>query len=206
MKIARRDDSMLRVVDFPIDVGVASSIFVVFALMALIHDVVSGVYSTQRLLGISACAITGLLVAAFFIKRSIFEFDRQRQLLMWRRGGLFGAKSGRVPFDRIRSATVESITGDGSALRYRTAVVTNEGTLPITEYYTLGAGERCEQMRDEINRIVHPGAPSTVENDIREMARDEHSVRAVAMAKQKLGLSTSDAVRFVSDASGDDRK
>jgi hypothetical protein len=201
MKIVRPNEDLLKVVDFPIDIGVVSSLFVIVALVGFIQDIVSGVYSTRREVGMAVCALAGLGAAALFIKRSVFEFDRRRRILTWRRDGLFRAKAGCVPFDKIRAATVESITGDStSVLRYRTAVATDDGTIPITEYYTLGGGERCERTRDEINRFVDPEAVVSADNDIREMARAGHSVRAVAMAKQKLGLSTSEAVRYVDQA------
>ena len=202
MKIARRDESVLTVVDFPIVTGVASLLLVISPVIVFIRDLVSGVRSTRLELGMVALALTGLLTGALFVKRGVFEFDRRRRILTWRRGGVFGAKGGCVPFEKIRSATVETIANDTSAVRsYRTEVATNDGTIPITQYYSQGKRKRCERMREEINRFVHPEAcPGGAENDVREMARNDHSVGAVALAKEKLGLSTSEAVRFVDEA------
>ena len=160
MKIARRDESVLTVVDFPIGTGVMSLLFVIVALVGLIRDLKSGgVRSTRDEFWMVVMALTGLLTGALFTKRGVFEFDRRRRILTWRRVGVFGAKGGCVPFEKIRSATVETITGDTSAVRsYRTEVATNDGTIPITQYYSTGERKRCERMREEINRFVHPEA------------------------------------------------
>src|SRR5438045_978633 len=131
MKIARRDESVLTVVDFPIGWGVASLLFVIFAVIGFIIALKSGVRSTRQELGMVAFGLAGLLTGALFAKRGVFEFDRRRRILTWRRRGVFGAKGGCVPFENIRTATVETILNDTSAIKsYRTEVATNDGTIP----------------------------------------------------------------------------
>jgi hypothetical protein len=53
---------------------------------------------------------------------------------------------------------------------------------------------RCERLR-EINRVLNKPAAAP-DDDIREMARAVHSIRAVGRTKKQLGVSTTQAVAF----------
>jgi hypothetical protein len=199
MKVARSDESVLILRDFPLGVGAVSVILAVVPLAAMIQDFVRGVGWRERAVPMGLATILALVVGAVFSKFSVFRFDRRRRVLVWRRRGLLRAEGGSVPFDAIRSAVVETVT-DSSALQYRVALTTDGGSIPLTLYYSLGAGERCERLRDRINQFVGTEPLRHPDADIRAMASGGHSVRAVALAKQQLGLSTSEATRMIDEA------
>jgi len=205
MKVARSDESVLTLRDFPLAVCVVSVVLAVVPLAAMVHDLVRGIGWRERAVPMAVVTILALVVGMVFSKYSVFRFDRRQRILVWRRRGLLRAEGGSVPFDRIRFAVVESIT-DSSALEYRVALTTDDGSIPLTPYYTLGAGERCERLRDLINQVVGAEPLSRPEADIRALARGGHPVRAVALAKQRLGLSTTEATRLVDEAARNDGK
>ena len=199
MKITRSDESVLTLSDFPLGVCVVSVVLAVLPLGAMIHDLMRGISWRERAVPMALAATLALVVGAVFSKYSVFRFDRRRRVLVWRRRGLLRARGGSVRFDTIRCAVVESIT-DSSALEYRVTLTTDGGSIPITEYYTLGAGDRCERLRAVINQFVGAEPLPHPDADIRAMVGGGHFVRAVAFAKQRLGLSTSQGTRLVDEA------
>lgn len=205
MRVARVDESVLTLRDFPLGVCIVSIVLAVVPLGAMIQDVVRGVSWRERAVPMALATILALVVGAMFSKYTVFRFDRRQRILVWRRRGLLRAEGGSVPFDAIRSAVVETIT-DSSALEYRVTLTTTDGgSIPLTLYYTLGAGERCERLRDLINQFVGTEPLRHPEADIRAMVSAGHSVRAIAFAKQRLGLSTSEAVDEAARTDSEDK-
>ncbi|HSH02843.1 MAG TPA: hypothetical protein VLL52_10025 [Anaerolineae bacterium] len=92
--------------------------------------------------------IGGLVVAV--VKVSVYEFDSLRGVMRWRYWGLFGRRSGEVPFHEIRDVVVEEVSGPEVKSSYRVALLLANGEQwPLTLDFMAGR-ERVEGVRDRV--------------------------------------------------------
>jgi hypothetical protein len=193
MKITQQDQSALIIEDFPYLIG---AITFPLALFGLYHAIAITVRSglTRNGVGAAISACLAFLIGAVFTKRSVFEFDLVQRQLRWKRGGLFGSSHGLVPFDQIRSATVQSLSGD--APTYRVAVLTHEGEIPLTDAYSAGS-EPSESIRTAINKVLDAAPANEMENDIQELALGGRKIDAIRLARTRYGYDLAQAKEFV---------
>jgi hypothetical protein len=194
MKITQQDQSALVIQDFPYLIGV---IAFPAALFLLYKSIATAVHSglTRNAIGAGFGAGFFFLVGVLFTRRSVFEFDLIHRQLRWRRGGLFSHQQGLVPFEQIRSATVQSLNSSGTHT-YRVAVLTNEGEIPVTEAYSTGI-ESPERVRNAINGVLNTAPANQLENDIQELALAGRKIDAISLARTRYGYDLTQAKEFV---------
>ena len=194
MKITQQDEHALVIEDFPYVIGAIAFPAALFMLYQAIAITIRGGL-TRNGVGAALGACLFFLGGVLFTKRSVFEFDRVRRQLRWKRGGLLGSQHGLVPFDQIRSATVQSLDSSGTHT-YRVAVLTNEGEIPVTDAYSTGI-ESPERIRTAINTVLNAAPANETDNDIREMALAGRKIDAISLARTRYGYDLTRAKEFV---------
>ena len=139
----------------------------------------------------------GLLLVGFFLlfillfwRKEVVVFDAGRQQATWTRRRLFNVATGTIPFSEITGIGMEATAAD-RALTYRLAILTAQGSTPMSDSYA-GGQQKYEKLRQEILDFLKldPGvAPSdSLSNGI----NDEASVRALLKQGRKM-----DAIQLV---------
>jgi hypothetical protein len=193
MKITQQDQSALIIEDFPYVIGAIAFPAALFMLYQAIATAVRG-GRTRDAVGAAIAALMFFFGGAVFTKRNVFEFDLVHRQLRWKRGGLFSRQHGLVPFDQIRSATVQSLSGDTAT--YRVAVLTQEGEIPLTDAYSAGI-EPAERIRTAINNLLNAPPANEMENDIQELALAGRKIDAIRLARTRYGYDLAQAKAFV---------
>lgn len=194
MKITQQGRRALVVEDFPYVIGAIAFPAALFLLYEAIATGVRGGASRDVIGGVFG-ALMCFFGGAIFTKRSVFEFDLVNRQLRWKRGGLFGSRHGLVPFNLIRSATVQSLNSSGTHT-YRVAVLTKEGEIPLTDAYSTGV-EQPERIRTAINSVLNAAPANQIENDILEMALAGRKIDAIQLARTRYGYDLAQAKEFV---------
>jgi hypothetical protein len=199
MHVKRFDDQRLVIVDFPFWIGlICFPLSFLFLCLFLAH-LLNGERRIQdwftSLFGFSitfACA-------AVFTKRSVFDFDLASRQLSWHRRGIFGRRSGQVPFSDIRSVNVECCASSRQRrLCYRVALHAATTTIPLTESYSSGQNKHCNSVRAQIARALGTDIPN-VDDDILALALAGRTRDAALFAGAHYDLDDSKAKRFVDD-------
>jgi hypothetical protein len=197
MKITRQDNSALVIVDFPWLMGL-----ILFpGGLALLYAAVSAAVRHRGIgqtLGFAGGGLLALLLGAVLVKRAVFEFDLVRRELTWRRSGIFGQRSGAVPFDRIRRAVVQSMSSsDGTT--YRVALLTEDGDLPVTDAYSSGERNK-KRISETINRALNleqADPQEAMDDQILDLARSGKKIEAIRLTRERYGYSLAKAKDFV---------
>jgi len=194
MKIKRQDSSALVVVDFPWLLGL---IFFPGA-AGLLYVAVSSAIRGQgigRALGFGAGALFVALAGSLFVKRCAFEFDLVRRECTWRRRGIFGERSGTVPFDRICRCVVQSMRSNNTTT-YRITLQTDDGDIPLTQAYSTGE-QRPRSVCETINRTLNLDPQAEIEDEILDLARKGQKIEAIRLARERYGYDLTRAKDFV---------
>lgn len=93
------------------------------------------VLSDAEMWGIGATALAFAAVTVYFLRPSIFEFDRSANEFRWVRPGLFRSYSGHVTLDEISRVRIDA-DEDGGTKAYRVLVETPGATIPFQHAYT----------------------------------------------------------------------
>ncbi len=151
--IVRDNNGGFKFVDFPFWIGAFAFPLSLFFLCKFAVSLSHG-GELQKGYGPLAGALIFGLVGALFTKRTVFEFDVLRRQVVWSKTGVFGRKCGVLPFEKIRNAKVEQ-SSVGASPSYRASLATDEGILPLTDAYSVGAAsqERCQRISDMINNL-----------------------------------------------------
>lgn len=117
--------------------------FTVMAALSWISaaTLVFGLYNKWTLLdeasrwGIALTALVFAAVTVYFLRPSVFEFDRTTGEFRWTRPGLFRSQSGHAPLEQIRRVRVDAHE-DAGTKGYRVLVETGAATIPFQHGYT----------------------------------------------------------------------
>jgi hypothetical protein len=194
MKITRQDSSALVVVDFPWILGLVAFP----SALALLYATVSAAVRRAGIGQVLICGASGLfvtLIAALLVKRCVFDFDLVRREVTWRRRGIFGLRTGTVPFDRIRGAVVQSMNS-GNGTTYRIALITRDGDVPLTQAYSTGA-QRPQRVCETINRVLNFDPQIAMEDEILALAQSGKKIDAIRLARERYGYDLAKAKDFV---------
>lgn len=105
--------------------------------------------------GMSATCLGFIAVAVYFLRPSIFEFDRTANQFRWIKPGLFKSHTGETPLDQIKRVRVDSADCDGSK-GYRVLVETRGATIPFQHAYTTSEASHHRQIVEMIrNWLAH---------------------------------------------------
>ena len=114
--------------------------------------------------GNGVATLWGVLLAlacgAGFTQGGEFDFDFLQRKLVWTRGSLFGSRRKTIPFSDIESAIVQREALDDSTQgRYRLALMTKEGLIPLSTVYSEGIDHqlRYEEVCAIINKMLEAG-------------------------------------------------
>jgi hypothetical protein len=194
MKITQQDQSALIIEDFPYVIGAIAFPAALFMLYQAIATAVRGGL-TRNVVGAAISACLFFFGGAVFTKRSVFEFDRVQRQFRWKRSGLFSSHHGLVPFDQIRTATVQSLSASNPPT-YRVAVLTHQGEIPLTDAYSTGS-EPAERIRTAINSVLNAAPANEMENNIQELALAGRKIDAIQLARTRYGYDLAQAKAFV---------
>lgn len=98
-------------------------------------------------IGLTALAFTAGTV--YFLRPSVFEFDRTANEFRWVRPGLFRSHSGHTSLDQIKRVRVDANDSDGTK-GYRVLVETQAATIPFQHGYTTSEASSHHQIVDLI--------------------------------------------------------
>ena len=104
MKISKVDPYNLIVEDNPLYPGIVGVPLSMIALYKLIQLISEGNVFNKEFFGTLVCFIITLFVTGFMTQFRKFHFNVGEKHLYWRRIGLFGFKSGAVPFSNIKKS------------------------------------------------------------------------------------------------------
>ncbi len=99
--------------------------------------------------GMGASCLAFTAAAIYFLRPSIFEFDRAANLFRWTKPGLFTSNHGVAPLDRIKHVRVDTSHDDDSK-GYRVLVETQSGTVPFQHCYSTSEASTHQQIVDLI--------------------------------------------------------
>lgn len=99
--------------------------------------------------GMGATCLAFTAVAIYFLRPSIFEFDRTANHFRWTKPGLFKSYHGVAPLDRIKRVRVDTSYDDDSK-GYRVLVETQSETVPFQHCYSSGEAITHQQIVDLI--------------------------------------------------------
>jgi len=194
MKITRRDNSTLLIVDFPYLIG---AITFPVALFLLYHAVVALHHHarTKEVVGAGLSALLFFMAGAVFTQRNRFEFDLVARQLTWSRRSLFTRDGGALPFDQLRHATLQTL-GSGGDATHRVVLMLTDGTeLPLTRAYDADR-QAAERARTAINEVLAVPV-ADLDDDIRSLALAGRTVDAIALARTHYGYDLARAKEFV---------
>lgn len=99
--------------------------------------------------GIGASCLGFMAVTIYFLRPSIFEFDKVANHFRWTKPGLFKSHHGQAQLDQIRRIRVDASNDDGTKA-YRVLVETQGGTIPFQHAYTTSDPNHHYQIVDLI--------------------------------------------------------
>jgi hypothetical protein len=175
MHVTRKTNQELVVVDGSIWLSV-------FFLCAAAFIVFPGVIHNMR----NGWVPAGLFSLFAFItwRRETVTFDTASQQVRWVRRRAFKLARGTVTFGDMRGITIESISGNHSALSYRLTILTTDKPVPMSDGY--GGGQaHYEALRKQILEFLGMDKTASPGPD------DEASIRALLLQRRKI-----DAVEF----------
>ena len=143
-------------------------------------------------------------LGAALLERVRFEFDSAQRRLRWRRRNLFRSLSGELPFSEISDVVLRVRRERGSDsphLRevpaHRVALVTSAGDLRLSDRMYADEKEQSE-IADAIRAALGMGPGSApVEESIEQLAAAGEVIAAIKLARQRLGLSLTEAKQHV---------
>jgi len=172
----------------------------VFFLCAAAFIAVMSVTHNMRNWWVSA----GLLALFAFItwRRETVSFDVASQHVHWVRRRAFKLASGTVAFSDIQGITIESMSGNHSALSYRLTILTTDKPVPMSDGY--GGGQaHYEVLRKQIleflgmDKTAFPGPDD--EASIRALLLQGRKIDAVEFARTNYQLDLTEAVDRVNE-------
>lgn len=100
-------------------------------------------------LGMGITCLGFIAVSVYFLRPSIFEFDRTTNYFRWTKPGLFKSHRGEAPLDQIKRVRVDAADNDGTKA-YRVLVETRGETIPFQHCYTSSKASYHHQIVDLI--------------------------------------------------------
>lgn len=144
------------------------------------------------------------LLGAALLERVRFEFDIAKRRLRWRRQSLFRGLSGELPFDaisdvvlRVRRERDPDSPRSREVPAYRVALVTSAGDLRLSDRMYADEKQQSE-IADAIRAALgRPPGGAPVEESIEQLAAAGEVIAAIKLARQRLGLSLTEAKQHV---------
>ncbi len=99
--------------------------------------------------GMGATTLGFIAVAIYFLRPSIFEFDKTANHFRWTKPGLFKSHYGEAPLDQIKRVRVDADYADGTKA-YRVLVETRGARIPFQHCYTTSEASDHQQIVDLI--------------------------------------------------------
>lgn len=99
--------------------------------------------------GMGATCAGFIAVTVYFLRPSIFEFDKTSNHFRWTKPGLFKSHHGQAQLDQIRRIRVDASNDDGTKA-YRVLIETQAGTIPFQHAYTTSDPNYHHQIADLI--------------------------------------------------------
>ncbi len=179
--------------------------------------VVAGVFVQQPrdyakvCLGVLGSLIPFMLAAV--LDRACFDFDASERRVRWRRTNLLRSLSGELSFDEISDVLLHARleTRSDSARRrtysvYRVVLATSAGDLPLSNSWV--ADERGQSQVVEAIRAALGKSPSRPvdRSDIENLVAAGHGIDAVQLARARLGLSLTEAQKYIDDKIGSETR
>lgn len=90
-----------------------------------------------------------IAIAVYFLRPSIFEFDRNANHFRWTKPGLFKSHYGETPLDQIKRVRVDADYSDATKA-YRVLVETQSGKIPFQHCYTTSKASDHHQIVEMI--------------------------------------------------------
>lgn len=145
--------------------------------------------------GQAFAAVTLLLMLLVFFENSVFEFDRLKQQVRWKKRSVFKCYQGILRFDAIRSIAIQTSNGDESHTM-RVAIVSESGTLPLTRVYS-GNIQHMIQIAGLLNRWVLNQSPDLIKQSIRNSLAENRRIDAAMTLRNHYPLSMTEAKQFL---------
>lgn len=90
-----------------------------------------------------------IAIAVYFLRPSIFEFDRTANHFRWTKPGLFKSHFGETPLDQIKRVRIDADYSDETKA-YRVLVETQNENVPFQHGYTTSEARDHQQIVDLI--------------------------------------------------------
>lgn len=203
MKISKVDPYNLIVEDNPLYPGIVGFPLSMIALYKLIQLISEGNVFNKEFFGTLVGFIITLFVTGFMTQFRKFHFNVGEKHLYWRCIGLFGFKSGTVPFSNIKKVVFEASpswrTGKTHAT-IRLALSTNEGTIPLTHYNSGSIFKKeCESIAKLVDDALGEDHSRFIEDSILELVSAGKKIQAVILAKEHYGFTLTEAKKFIDE-------
>jgi hypothetical protein len=157
MKITQDDQNTLKIENFPLGIGIFGWSMAVVCMGRIIYLLKEGGAPQKQLITLSVAVLISFFAGSAFAKKTVFIFNKGEKRLVWRRRGLLGRKEGSLFFNEINDVKIQkhSHTNQRSnTFSYRVALDTKNGILPVTENYSVGAEEKCQEVVSKIKSTL----------------------------------------------------
>jgi len=170
-----------------------------FSLLLLLRLLIN--QPNQVMLIIILLLISALLlyIANQISVKSRWQFDFDKQELLWSQQGLFGRRGGVIPFSSIQRPFLQADSGIApDSRRYRLALTHSAGTLPFTPYYLRDAID-FENLISVTNRISERIKSSPFDHDdtIRDLLNRGMFSTAIRQVRINHKLSSDEAKTYI---------
>lgn len=127
-----------------------------------------------------------LLFVLLFWRKEVVVFDAARQQATWTRRRIFKVATGTIPFSEISGINLEATSSKNDVLLYRLAIVTAQGSVPMSDSYA-GNLQKYEKLRQDILEFVNPKLAQAESNAAQAGSFDyEASIRSLLQQGRKI--------------------
>ena len=200
MKVSRVDSSNLIIKDTPLYPGVVFFPVGLFGLYKLAERLSRSMDPDREFFGILAAVAMSWIAVGFMNEFTTFHFNIGERTLYWKRWGLFGRKSGDVPFSGIRKVVIET-SYQRFTTTYRLALATSSGGIPMTRYFSGGEQykKELESIAELIDGALGKDHKRFIEDSILELVAAGKRIDAVRLAREHYKLGLAEAVKFIDE-------
>ncbi|MGB6193459.1 MAG: hypothetical protein WBF42_13415 [Terracidiphilus sp.] len=165
-------------------------------------------------LSITQHQVRGLIAAALFLLfaliaevRTTFTFDATERVVRWKTMKRIRIETGSVSFDEISDIGTETVSSSAGAAKYRLAIITANGGLPMALASTANA-DASTPLRNQVLAFIKPGSEqetgvtasgisTDLEPSLRSLLEQDRKLDAIKLLQSTQHLGLTDAAKRI---------
>ncbi len=153
MKIKKETNNLIQIEKFPLHIGIFGWSCLLVVLGRIIYLFLKGMHQETQVFILFIAFLIFFFGGSAFAKKEVFIIKKDEKKIYWSRKGIFGIKKGSILFDKIKDVIIQK-TYTNLCFRYRVAIETIDGIIPVSQVYSSGTEENCKEIKDKIIKII----------------------------------------------------